>query len=1802
MKKKRFIKLAGATTLAALAGLSLVACGGDDKDTVYTVKLNSNDPDTSDNISVTTYDDMEVKEGSTINLPTLTYEGYTFGGWYSDVNFNNEFTKNTKVESDLTLYAKWTKNGEPAPTPTTTYTITFDANGHGTAPQSVSGVTAIPQRLPSLEADGYRFIGWGTSASATTAVAAGTAITENTTLYAIWEQLSLYEIYAASQGKVYATQFEEAIVAPSITTYDGESQGVFSVSDQTNELKVEVTGGKLAVTDASTTKPAEARIEIGYLYSGVLEGTLTHKFTKSASKQDLISFYGSADLASETKLFALKTDTNKKVNVLLAGPKKDPDDSSKNWGDLQTHYVGTPVTFVENEEVNIYYKYEFETGKLTIKYNNQAVLTDYVLPLTTTYGTTQMAIRPLFITGFGFITGGTATDRAVYVDDFALINTGKGDLAATKTYMISRLDSLYQFLDVEHKYTINGANITALYNGVKEGINAATSANDAADAFMAFAAYKAIKSDEDVAEELEAYKKTQKETISTYKTTLDINNNYSVNKTAVEAIFTDADTAIDAATSKSAVDAIVTGVSTSVAAIKSDATLRAEAVSELAQYKESKLTEIASDIAQDKQADCIAAVNTAYETQITSLNNCAMTDLNTTLAAAKTALDNVVNSYKKTIAELQAELDANLQAYKATKITPYSTTDEIENALIQAVNAITLDWTNKDTIDLCNAEYDARVAEIDALVATHVAKVQAKANLDNYVTTALGELKLVQEDEYDTSEYKNEVDSLVATQKSNIQNATDIASALTAAEGAVDAKILQIKAATEITVTFVNGTETVDTQVVLKGHTATASTVVPTKTGYAFKAWYADENQETAFNFTTTINSATTIYAGWYDTYGEISQSGMTTTYMDSLENVKPIATARQVSVDSGNYIEYLGNNSSDEIKLDADNNDKKAIWFNGGSKSSRYIKIVVDKETKLTVTYRYTGTSKSCWFGNTLTSTAPAANIENQVYGLSNNGSEKNVYNVEKSLTVTVPAGTWYFNSTDKLYIYSLVMEVNNLTAVTGITATATAGEDSISISDVKLQPVSGAAFAITEGYTVTVKDSNNNIVSDYSQNLAAGIYTVTVKYGTYTVSIPYEVEIEAAVPPVYATITYAWDGNKCTATQECINYPDLTVTETVEAIVVNVAQASVGHNRLDRYLAEFTNAIFTTQVSESFEVPNTALEPEYADPTYVWNGNECTATQVCTNDASYTITDTVTGAVETVTVASVGHNRVDRYVATFVFAGFTTQYSEPFEVPNTALEPEYAAPTYVWDEDHKCTATRVCTNDSTYTETETVTGVFTEVTPAGIGKEQTAKYLATFTNELFATQESDTFEVSGTMITVVTTEAELEEAVAINLFGFKLGNDITLTKNITISASVSINLDNHTINAGNYRLAAYNDSSTIKVAISNGTIEGNSHVLRANLNSEVTVSDLTVNTTGTGIASTAGTLIINTATINGACAVAAYEGANVEIKNGAFTSTDSTILAESNSTITIKDGVYTASKKVVIAQDGSTITIKDGQFQSTADVAMATVASTLIIDGGTVNAQEAAVMAFDAGTVEISGGTFTTVDNFVVGTNGTEGSGANSITINGGEFNGNITSSGYVACGVYVANNDTVIINSGTFNIINGVGVLARSGNTTIEPDAVFNVSGTNILGKVGDSKITVPSGSIIVIDYAANYPGGEPTVTNNTDEAAYILVDDEDSFATAINTVGSYIVLNNDITLTKNISATINGTVTVICGEYGIIPTNEEKIIIGKDTVAICDAFDAGDLLSYEGEGTIASTQATETLWRFFVEVSE
>ena len=164
----------------------------------------------------------------------------------------------------------------------------------------------------------------------------------------------------------------------------------------------------------------------------------------------------------------------------------------------------------------------------------------------------------------------------------------------------------------------------------------------------------------------------------------------------------------------------------------------------------------------------------------------------------------------------------------------------------------------------------------------------------------------------------------------------------------------------------------------------------------------------------------------------------------------------------------------------------------------------------------------------------------------------------------------------------------------------------------------------------------------------------------------------------------------------------------------------------------------------------------------------------------------------------------------------------------------------------------------------------------------------------------------------------------------------------------------------------------------------------------------------------------------------------------------------------------------------------MKDGTYQS-GDVAFAALGegSKITFDGGELTAVEGGIGAFDKGEIEINGGKITGTDNFPVFTNGTSGRGGNTITFNDGELVGNITSNGYEACGVYIANNDTFIMNGGKITSNGGCGILMRAGNVTINGGEVTATTGEHVPGWVGDNK-TKMSASAVIYHESANYPG--------------------------------------------------------------------------------------------------------------------
>lgn len=128
------------------------------------------DPPTSQN----------VKYNGTANDPgTLSEEGYTFDGWYTDDTYSTKFDFTKPIKSNTTVYARWTAND---------YEVSFITE-HGKAPASQNVKYNETANDPGeLTEDGYTFIGWYTDHTCTTEFNFRTPITGDTKVYAKWEK------------------------------------------------------------------------------------------------------------------------------------------------------------------------------------------------------------------------------------------------------------------------------------------------------------------------------------------------------------------------------------------------------------------------------------------------------------------------------------------------------------------------------------------------------------------------------------------------------------------------------------------------------------------------------------------------------------------------------------------------------------------------------------------------------------------------------------------------------------------------------------------------------------------------------------------------------------------------------------------------------------------------------------------------------------------------------------------------------------------------------------------------------------------------------------------------------------------------------------------------------------------------------------------------------------------------------------------------------------------------------------------------------------------------------------------------------------------------------------------------------------------------------------------------------------------------------------------------------------------------------------------------------------------------------
>ena len=255
--------------------------------------------------------------------------------------------------------------------------------------------------------------------------------------------------------------------------------------------------------------------------------------------------------------------------------------------------------------------------------------------------------------------------------------------------------------------------------------------------------------------------------------------------------------------------------------------------------------------------------------------------------------------------------------------------------------------------------------------------------------------------------------------------------------------------------------------------------------------------------------------------------------------------------------------------------------------------------------------------------------------------------------------------------------------------------------------------------------------------------------------------------------------------------------------------------------------------------------------------------------------------------------------------------------------------------------------------------------------------------------------------------------------------------------------------------------------------------------------------------------------ATVNGkeystlnAAMTAASEGATISVVSDVTTekvNIDKSVTFDlGGHTVTADDDVF------YIAEDGLTVNFKNGNIVSTKEGGLffkqGCQNENITFDNCNINGVEGAIATstLTGSTITINGGTFTSSNNAVILTNGNKRmypydetntalrENPNTIIINGGTFKGQMSDEAYndrnsIACGIYAAWKDIIIVNDGTFEIERGVGVLCRGGKVTIKGGTFTTTDPDTKKGCVGDSRIVVPCQTVYV-DKASQYPDYE------------------------------------------------------------------------------------------------------------------
>ncbi|MDE6584470.1 MAG: InlB B-repeat-containing protein, partial [Anaeroplasmataceae bacterium] len=475
-------------------------------------------------------------------LPTLSAEGWTFGGWYTDEALQNEAEAGATLTANATLYAKWTENDTPVPVEK--FSVTYVINGHGEQPTNLTDQTKLPATLPTLSAEGWGFEGWYTDEALQNEAEAGTALTANATLYAKWIQLTAYEMFISKGNIIYANDFtktEEIFNSNAIGSFEKYEDtynkwfGTINDNDDFDELnKVFVQNGYLNVVDNSN-KTTSANLILNPVYSSIIEVKAVIQLSTVVENQSIFTIM--SPFSSSEYLLNLKTNDAKEICLQT----RVYDEIEEDYKDSILPTSGGFV-FVENKDLVIEATFDLSTGEITVTLSQEGKIKTFTETIDKE-GYEKHGL-PLTFSGVQVMTIGDASQSIKM--DWLGARIVSENVEALKALVLTQLEANYEDYD-KSEYTQQLELLEKTYADSVAAIEACTTNAEVLEALNEIEeAFYKIKSDSQLEAEamvevaLQELAELKEEHKNSYTITKDSEDDDFANKEAFDELFENA--------------------------------------------------------------------------------------------------------------------------------------------------------------------------------------------------------------------------------------------------------------------------------------------------------------------------------------------------------------------------------------------------------------------------------------------------------------------------------------------------------------------------------------------------------------------------------------------------------------------------------------------------------------------------------------------------------------------------------------------------------------------------------------------------------------------------------------------------------------------------------------------------------------------------------------------------------------------------------------------------------------------------------------------------------------------------------------------------------------------------------------------------------------------------------------------------------------------------------------------------------------------------------------------------------------